>query len=141
MAGLGAGPTTKIRWLPDLGSNQEPRPKRKSLEWRPQAPVHNRLRRLDFVQQIGMPIQNLEQFHERQRRLRFSILVSGERVDAAPEDFRRFTLIQAEFLAHGGYELWINDCGVYLCLLNSSIKALVRTDSLMSRTASPHEGQ
>ncbi|AMS31892.1 hypothetical protein AEM42_04790 [Betaproteobacteria bacterium UKL13-2] len=36
---------------------------------------------VDFVQQIGMPIQHLEQFDQGQRRLGLAILIAGKGVN------------------------------------------------------------
>ena len=87
-----------------------------------------------------MPVQYLEKFHERQRRFRFAILISGKRVDTASKYFRRLPLIQMEFFPDADNERRINNCGIHL-LVESSINALVQADSPALRMASPHSGQ
>jgi hypothetical protein len=52
-----------------------------------------------------MALQNLEQLHQSQRRLGFSILVAGKRVDSTAEYFGGLPLIERKFLAHAADEL------------------------------------
>lgn len=47
--------------------------------------LHCSLRYLDLLDQIGMAIQHLEQFDQRQGRLGFAVLVARESIDAAED--------------------------------------------------------
>jgi hypothetical protein len=48
---------------------------------------YSALRHLDLIKQIGMAVQHFEQFDQGQRRLCLAVLVAGEGIDAAAEDF------------------------------------------------------
>lgn len=71
-----------------------------------------RLRRPHLVQQVRVPVQHLEQFHERQRRLGLAIFVAREGIHAAAEDFRRLALVEMEFLAHAGGDKRTQDADI-----------------------------
>jgi hypothetical protein len=45
------------------------------------------LRHLDLFKQIGVTVQHFEQLDQGQRRLGLAVLVAGEGIDAAADDF------------------------------------------------------
>jgi hypothetical protein len=49
-----------------------------------------KLRCAHFMQQIRVPIQDLKQLHQCERRLSFAVLIALESISAAAEDFSGF---------------------------------------------------
>ncbi|CAM2160456.1 hypothetical protein PT2222_80040 [Paraburkholderia tropica] len=70
----------------------------------------------DLAEQIRMTIEQPEQLHQRQRRFRLTVLVTGKRIDATAENFGGFALIEIELAAHGRDEQRIDVSGVDLAL-------------------------
>ena len=54
------------------------------------------LRRSNFVQQLGMAVEQHQKFHQRERRLGLSVFVARKGVGASPEDRGCLMLVKCE---------------------------------------------
>ncbi len=63
-----------------------------------------------------MPIQQLEQFEQRQRQLGFAVLIAREGIDAAAKDLTGLPLVKVELPSHLGDEVGIDISGIHLPL-------------------------
>jgi len=68
----------------------------------------------DLVQQVGVPVEHHEEFHQRQRRLGLAVLVTRKRIGATAENRGRLPLIERELLADARDKARIDDGGVHL---------------------------
>src|SRR5579872_400672 len=68
----------------------------------------------DILQQIGAPVEQLQELYQRERRLGLAVLITRKRVDAAAEDRGRLTLVERELLADTRDEARIDNRGVHL---------------------------
>jgi len=85
--------------------------------------------RLDLVEQIGVTVEHLEQFHQRQRRLGLAVFVARKRSDPAAENFGGFALVERELPADAGDEARIDNRGIHLFdeIISLASKILVLT--------------
>ena len=58
--------------------------------------------RPNFIQQVGMAVQQMEELDQRQRRASLAVLVARERVDAAAEQRGGLALVQRQIFADAG---------------------------------------
>ena len=70
----------------------------------------------DFVQQVGVPVEHHEQFHQCERRLCLPVLVARKRIGAATENRGRLPLVKRESLADARNETRIDNRGVHLLI-------------------------
>jgi hypothetical protein len=70
----------------------------------------------DLVQQVGVPVEHHEEFHQRQRRLGLAVLVARKRIGATSENRGRLPLIERELLADARDESRIDHGGVHLLI-------------------------
>jgi len=68
----------------------------------------------DFVKQVGVTVQNFEQFDQSQRWFCLAVLVPRKRIDPTTKDVRCLPLAKVQFLAHAGNEDRVNDGSVDL---------------------------
>jgi len=77
-----------------------------------------------FVEQFGVAVQHLEQFHQRQRRLGLAVLVTRECVDAAAENLSGLARVQRQFFLRTLTMNAGSTIAAFTSLLNASIAAL-----------------
>src|ERR1017187_5711394 len=68
----------------------------------------------DLVQQIGVPVEHHEEFHQREWRLGLAVLIARKRIGAAAKDRGRLPLVERELLADTRDEAGIDNGGVHL---------------------------
>jgi hypothetical protein len=68
----------------------------------------------DLVQQVGVPVEHHEEFHQCQRRLGLAGLVTRKRIGATAENRGRLPLVERELLADARDKSRIDDGGVHL---------------------------
>src|ERR1022692_1855475 len=64
---------------------------------------------LDLVQEMGVPVEHHEEFHQRERRPGFAVLVARKRIRAAAKDCGRLPLVERQLLADTQDEGGINN--------------------------------